>query len=100
MPRCVGCWLQCPETLEISRDNTTPALDLGTTEAVAGSKNQVGEVVTVREFFTKLPWFFQDFMCSQWNIPVRVSKFEAVYLKRQFAEVSRIGFLRWFLEVC
>lgn len=42
---------------------------------------------------------FQDFMCSKWNILVRVSKFEAMYLQRQFAEVSRIGFLRWFLEV-
>ena len=44
--------------------------------------------------------FFQDFMCSQWNILARVSKFEAMYLQRQFEEVSRIGFLRWFLEVC
>lgn len=53
------------------------AFQLGT-EAVAGSKNQVGEWFSWR-IFHKVAMFVEDFMCSKWNILVRVSKFEAMY---------------------
>lgn len=74
MPRCVGCWLQCPEALEISCDNITPALDLGTTEAVAGSKNQVGEVVQLGNFsqsrhvFSRLHVLKMEYSCQSVQI--------------------------------
>lgn len=80
MPRCVGCWLQCPEALEISCDNITPALDLGTTEAVAGSKNQVGEVVQLGNFsqsrhvFSRLHVLKMEYSCQSVQIWSHVLK--------------------------